>query len=145
MTLHPAVPQRMRPSHRYCQLLQRSMGLGARGHRQQRHLPVAEVKVRDGAAIPVTVGVDSRSVPAGPAVLPTQPEPEGQKALAHRITARRVLVAAGLLAVVIAILSPAGTQALRFSLLGLGEGALIAAIGLGVVLTFRGSGFINFG
>src|SRR5437764_8555026 len=29
-------------------------------------------------------------------------------------------------------------------MLGLGEGALIAAIGLGVVLTYRGSGVVNF-
>ncbi len=35
------------------------------------------------------------------------------------------------------------TQILLFILLGLGPGALIAAISLGVVLTFRGSGVIN--
>src|SRR3954454_13169733 len=35
-------------------------------------------------------------------------------------------------------------QVLNFLTLGLGEGALIAAIGLGVVLTYRGSGVVNF-
>ena len=35
-------------------------------------------------------------------------------------------------------------QVLTFLTLGLGEGALIAAIGLGVVLTYRGSGVVNF-
>ena len=35
------------------------------------------------------------------------------------------------------------TQILLFILLGLGPGALIAAISLGVVLTYRGSGVIN--
>src|SRR5579884_2199581 len=35
------------------------------------------------------------------------------------------------------------TQILLFILLGLGPGALIAAIALGVVLTYRGSGVIN--
>ena len=34
-------------------------------------------------------------------------------------------------------------QILLFSLLGLGTGALIAGIGLGVVLSYRGSGVIN--
>ena len=34
-------------------------------------------------------------------------------------------------------------QILLFSLLGLGSGALIAGIALGVVLTYRGSGIIN--
>src|SRR5919197_3701493 len=34
-------------------------------------------------------------------------------------------------------------QLLLFALLGLGTGALIAGIGLGVVLTYRGSGVIN--
>jgi ABC-type branched-subunit amino acid transport system permease subunit len=33
---------------------------------------------------------------------------------------------------------------LQFALLGLGSGAIIAAIGLGVVLSYRGSGVINF-
>ena len=33
---------------------------------------------------------------------------------------------------------------LTFLVLGLGEGALIAAVGLGVVLTYRGSGVVNF-
>ncbi len=33
---------------------------------------------------------------------------------------------------------------IKFLLLGLGSGALIAAIGLGVVLTYRGSGVVNF-
>ncbi len=35
-------------------------------------------------------------------------------------------------------------QVLTFLMLGLGEGALIAAVGLGVVLTYRGSGVVNF-
>src|SRR5690625_4697190 len=35
------------------------------------------------------------------------------------------------------------TQFLLFVLLGLGSGALIAAIALGIVLTYRGSGVIN--
>src|SRR3954467_7460602 len=34
-------------------------------------------------------------------------------------------------------------QIVLFALLGLGTGALIAGIGLGVVLTYRGSGVIN--
>ena len=34
-------------------------------------------------------------------------------------------------------------QVLLFALLGLGTGALIAGIALGVVLTYRGSGIIN--
>src|SRR6202008_2437510 len=34
-------------------------------------------------------------------------------------------------------------QIILFALLGLGTGALIAGIGLGVVLTYRGSGVIN--
>ena len=34
-------------------------------------------------------------------------------------------------------------EILLFLLLGLGAGALIAAIALGVVVTYRGSGFIN--
>jgi hypothetical protein len=34
-------------------------------------------------------------------------------------------------------------QLVLFTLLGLGTGALIAGIGLGVVLTYRGSGVIN--
>jgi len=34
-------------------------------------------------------------------------------------------------------------QVILFALLGLGTGALIAGIGLGVVLTYRGSGVIN--
>ena len=34
-------------------------------------------------------------------------------------------------------------QILLFILLGLGSGALIAGIALGVVLTYRGSGIIN--
>ena len=34
-------------------------------------------------------------------------------------------------------------QVLLFALLGLGSGALIAGIALGVVLTYRGSGIIN--
>ena len=34
-------------------------------------------------------------------------------------------------------------QILLFTLLGLGSGALIAGIALGVVLTYRGSGIIN--
>ena len=34
-------------------------------------------------------------------------------------------------------------QIVLFALLGLGTGALIAGIGLGVVLTYRGSGIIN--
>ena len=33
---------------------------------------------------------------------------------------------------------------LQFAILGLGSGAIIAAIGLGVVLSYRGSGVINF-
>ncbi|MBW8801005.1 MAG: ABC transporter permease, partial [Streptomyces sp.] len=35
-------------------------------------------------------------------------------------------------------------KVLTFLVLGLGEGALISAVGLGVVLTFRGSGVVNF-
>jgi branched-chain amino acid transport system permease protein len=35
------------------------------------------------------------------------------------------------------------TQILLFVLLGLGQGALIAGIALGVVVTYRGSGVIN--
>ena len=34
-------------------------------------------------------------------------------------------------------------QVILFALLGLGSGALIAGIALGVVLTYRGSGIIN--
>ena len=34
-------------------------------------------------------------------------------------------------------------QILLFTLLGLGSGALVAGIALGVVLTYRGSGVIN--
>ena len=34
-------------------------------------------------------------------------------------------------------------QLLLFAILGLGTGALIAGIALGIVLTYRGSGFIN--
>ncbi len=34
-------------------------------------------------------------------------------------------------------------QIILFALLGLGTGALIAGIGLGIVLTYRGSGVIN--
>ena len=34
-------------------------------------------------------------------------------------------------------------QFLLFAILGLGTGALIAGIALGIVLTYRGSGFIN--
>ena len=36
-------------------------------------------------------------------------------------------------------------EILLFILLGLGSGALIAGIAIGVVLTYRGSGIINLG
>ncbi|HLY83513.1 MAG TPA: branched-chain amino acid ABC transporter permease, partial [Acidimicrobiales bacterium] len=58
---------------------------------------------------------------------------------------RSALAVAVVLATAWLLLATAGEQTLRFSLLGIGEGALIAGIALGAVLTFRGSGFINFG
>ena len=62
------------------------------------------------------------------------------------LTMKRAAVAvAVVLAAAWLLLVPAGKDTLRFSLLGIGEGALIAGIALGAVLTFRGSGFINFG
>lgn len=47
--------------------------------------------------------------------------------------------------VVVAVVVAAATDqgVLQASVLGLGTGALIAAIGLGVVVTFRGSGVLN--
>ena len=49
-----------------------------------------------------------------------------------------VVVAAGL----VALLSD--TQNLTQLALGVGSGALIAAIAVGIVLTYRGSGVVNF-
>jgi branched-chain amino acid transport system permease protein len=60
-------------------------------------------------------------------------------------TKRSAVAVAIVLVVAWLLLATGGKQTLRFSLLGIGEGALIAGIALGAVLTFRGSGFINFG
>jgi branched-chain amino acid transport system permease protein len=56
-----------------------------------------------------------------------------------------VRIACAALAAIAAIAAlAADTEAIRALLIGLGSGALIAAIGIGVVLTYRGSGVINF-
>jgi branched-chain amino acid transport system permease protein len=60
----------------------------------------------------------------------------------RRLSLQRViLIAAGVIFAVIVVADNGRAESL---LLGLGGGALVAAIALGVVLTYRGSGVINF-
>ncbi|HTT93373.1 MAG TPA: ABC transporter permease [Solirubrobacterales bacterium] len=55
----------------------------------------------------------------------------------------RNAIVAGLLAIVAFLLLTTDTQALQSVILGAGSGSLIAALALGVVVTYRGSGVVN--
>jgi branched-chain amino acid transport system permease protein len=80
-----------------------------------------------------------------PKAADAEPRPSGRRPLGLSGTPDvRVLVGVGVALLALALLAT-DTQAIQAVLLGAGSGSLIAALALGVVVTYRGSGTVNIG